>query len=235
MFATPRSRKITKACSRHWGRSTPRWISRDCLRCTSKRWRRRRWCRPSTVPPRSSWRSIRSPLIARPPRGADPQPGPAARPARGLGQRKERRGGCHVNPGCRRGGQRPTGGHGRDPPPRSAGSEVVCIIRDRNNPQSKNEIITLDRDSPAAANQSSHAGSRRTFRLPWKCPSGPRPILEWDAETGLGGIRGHCRRSWRQPSSVQPGRYFRRSRSLASGQFVTRPSAPSYSIFLPTR
>ena len=37
------------------------------------------------------------------------------------------------------------------------------------------------------------------------------------------------------PLSVQPGRYVRRSRALASGTFVTRPDAPSYSIFWPVR
>ena len=35
----------------------------------------------------------------------------------------------------------------------SEGSEVVCIIRDRNNPQSQSEVITLDRASPAFVNQ----------------------------------------------------------------------------------
>ena len=39
----------------------------------------------------------------------------------------------------------------------------------------------------------------------------------------------------RYPSSVQPLRYWRRRRSLPSGLLVTRPLAPSYSSFLPTR
>jgi hypothetical protein len=38
-----------------------------------------------------------------------------------------------------------------------------------------------------------------------------------------------------QPSRVQPARYLRLSNSLASGQSVTFPAAPSYLIFLPTR
>ncbi len=65
-----------------------------------------------------------------------------------------------------------------------AGSEVVCIIRDRNNPQSKNEIITLDRDSPAAANQSSHAAQPQNIPTSMEVPKRSTPILEWDAETG---------------------------------------------------
>ncbi len=53
------------------------------------------------------------------------------------------------------------------------GSEVVCIIRDRNNPQAKEEVITLDRDRTAAGIPTS-----------LEVPKRPTPILEWDAETG---------------------------------------------------
>jgi len=45
----------------------------------------------------------------------------------------------------------------------------------------------------------------------------------------------HAPEGSRHPSSVHPVRYLRRSSSLASGELVTRPSAPSYSSFLPTR
>jgi hypothetical protein len=38
-----------------------------------------------------------------------------------------------------------------------------------------------------------------------------------------------------QPSSVQPRRYSRRRKPFASGELVTRPATPSYSIFLPAR
>ncbi len=53
------------------------------------------------------------------------------------------------------------------------GAEVVCIIRDRNNPQAKEEVITLDRDRTAAGIPTS-----------LEVPKRPTPILEWDAETG---------------------------------------------------
>lgn len=48
-------------------------------------------------------------------------------------------------------------------------------------------------------------------------------------------VRGDRRARRRYPLRVQPGRYVRRSRALASGTFVTRPDAPSYSIFWPVR
>jgi hypothetical protein len=66
------------------------------------------------------------------------------------------------------------------------GSEVVCIIRDRNNPQAKSEVITLDRASPAFVNELTLAG--RSQNVPQETslevPKRPTPILEWDIETG---------------------------------------------------
>ena len=66
------------------------------------------------------------------------------------------------------------------------GSEVVCIIRDRNNPQAKSEVITLDHASPAFVNQLSSAGQSRNIphETSLEVPKRPTPILEWDAETG---------------------------------------------------
>ena len=71
----------------------------------------------------------------------------------------------------------------------SEGSEVVCIIRDRNNPQSQSEVITLDRASPAFVNQLRIPVSR----LPWKCPGGPRRSSNGISRP-VGGIKGRCRK-----------------------------------------
>jgi thiol-disulfide isomerase/thioredoxin len=64
------------------------------------------------------------------------------------------------------------------------GSEVVCIIRDRNNPQAKEEVITLDRASPAFVNQLAHAGQSQNIPTSLEVPKRSTPILEWDIETG---------------------------------------------------
>ncbi len=69
------------------------------------------------------------------------------------------------------------------------GAEVVLIIRDRNNPQAKSEIITLDGASPTFLNQLSHAvapacGSPQNIPTSLELPKRPTPILEWDSETG---------------------------------------------------
>jgi thiol-disulfide isomerase/thioredoxin len=64
------------------------------------------------------------------------------------------------------------------------GAEVVCIIRDRNNPQAKSEIITLDGASPAFVSQLSHAGQPQKVPTSLELPRRPTPILEWDRETG---------------------------------------------------
>ncbi|MGO9108597.1 MAG: trypsin-like peptidase domain-containing protein [Thermoguttaceae bacterium] len=67
-----------------------------------------------------------------------------------------------------------------------AGAEVVCIIRDHNNPQSTNEVITLDRASPAFVNQLTRAGQPQIapHETSLEVPKRRTPILEWDAETG---------------------------------------------------
>jgi hypothetical protein len=64
------------------------------------------------------------------------------------------------------------------------GSEVVCIIRDRNNPQAKEEVITLDRASPAFVNQLAHGAQSQNIPTSLEVPKRPAPILEWDIETG---------------------------------------------------
>ena len=64
------------------------------------------------------------------------------------------------------------------------GSEVVCIIRDRNNPQAKEEVITLDRALPAFVNQLAHAGQSQNIPTSLEVPKRSTPILEWDIETG---------------------------------------------------
>jgi thiol-disulfide isomerase/thioredoxin len=68
----------------------------------------------------------------------------------------------------------------------SQGSEVVCIIRDRNNPQAKSEVITLDRASPAFVNQLTGVApaSNVPHETSLEVPRRPAPILEWDVETG---------------------------------------------------
>lgn len=83
----------------------------------------------------------------------------------------------------------------------SEGAEVVCIIRDRNNPQAKSEVITLDHASPAFVNQltaspfaanslaaNSPANAGPAANVPHETslevPKRPTPILEWDIETG---------------------------------------------------
>ena len=66
------------------------------------------------------------------------------------------------------------------------GAEVVCIIRDRNNPQAKSEVITVDRPSSAFVDQLSTAGQSQkvTHETSMEVPKRATPILEWDAATG---------------------------------------------------
>ena len=68
-----------------------------------------------------------------------------------------------------------------------AGAEVVCIIRDRNNPQSTNEVITLDRASPAFVDQLCRGQQPQNapHKTSLEVPKRPTPILEWDVETGF--------------------------------------------------
>ena len=120
------------------------------------------------------------------PAGANPQPGHAGRTARGHRRRNGWRGAraSSNDPAAMADGEQAV----MDKIRRRVGegAEVVCIIRDRNNPQAKSEVITLDRASPAFVNQLSSAGQPQNIpqRLPWKCPSGrrrssngtPRPV-----------------------------------------------------------
>ena len=66
------------------------------------------------------------------------------------------------------------------------GSEVVCIIRDRNDPKSKSEVITLDRASPVFVNQLARdaQGPVATHETALELAKPRTPILEWDAEAG---------------------------------------------------
>jgi S1-C subfamily serine protease len=70
------------------------------------------------------------------------------------------------------------------------GAEVVIIMRNRQDPQAKSEVFTVDRASPAFVEQLSAAGQSAPSQ-----PSGPRetaleipkartPLLEWDREKG---------------------------------------------------
>jgi hypothetical protein len=83
------------------------------------------------------------------------------------------------------------------------GSEVVCIIRDRNNPQATSEVITLDHASPAFVNQLARAAQPQNTPASLESPRRPAPILEWDIETGWR-HQGQLPQSPAQPSSVQP-------------------------------
>lgn len=69
---------------------------------------------------------------------------------------------------------------------RKGGAEIVCIIRNCQDPQSKSEIITIERASPALVNQltvearESNALQRTSLAI----PKARTPLLEWDAEKG---------------------------------------------------
>jgi len=64
------------------------------------------------------------------------------------------------------------------------GAEVVCIIRDRNNPQATSEVIRLDHASPAFVGQLARSGQRQNIPTSLEVPKRPTPILEWDIESG---------------------------------------------------
>ena len=147
---------------------------------------------PAMVPPvdrrhRPLSRSIRSLPAARLPRGCGSpartrrphrlRPSPPQRPARLPAHRPTTP--PRWPPASRRSWTRSAAVSGE-------GSEVVCIIRDRNNPQAKSEVITLDRASPAFVNQLSSAGQPRNIphETSLEVPKRPTPILEWDIETG---------------------------------------------------
>jgi hypothetical protein len=66
------------------------------------------------------------------------------------------------------------------------GPVKVYIVRDRDNPVAKSEVIALDRDWPASANQVARTGQPQNVphETSLEVPKRPRPILEWDAESG---------------------------------------------------
>jgi hypothetical protein len=66
------------------------------------------------------------------------------------------------------------------------GAEVVCIIRDRQDPQSKSEVITLNRASAGFVDQLSRAGESAGVPQPTslEVPRRRMPILEWDVGAG---------------------------------------------------
>ncbi len=66
------------------------------------------------------------------------------------------------------------------------GSEVVCIIRDRNDPSSHSNVITLDHASPQFVNVLSRAAQPSSAPQPTSMEVTKRrtPILEWDADSG---------------------------------------------------
>jgi len=64
------------------------------------------------------------------------------------------------------------------------GPVKVYIVRDRNNPLAKSEVVTLDRDPPASGSQISSAAQPQNIPTSLEVPKRRTPILEWDAETG---------------------------------------------------
>ncbi len=66
------------------------------------------------------------------------------------------------------------------------GSELICIVRDRNDPKSPSQVFTLDSASPIFVNQLSRAGqaSAAPHETSMEVAKRRAPILEWDAKTG---------------------------------------------------
>jgi thiol-disulfide isomerase/thioredoxin len=66
------------------------------------------------------------------------------------------------------------------------GAEVVCIIRDRHDPDARSQVISLDRASAAFVDQLSAAARPASGRVPTSLdiPRSRTPILEWDLESG---------------------------------------------------
>ena len=66
------------------------------------------------------------------------------------------------------------------------GAEVVCIVRDRNDPKSQSEVFTLDRASPIFVNQLARAAQSpgTPHETSLEVPKRRTPIVEWDAEAG---------------------------------------------------
>ena len=69
---------------------------------------------------------------------------------------------------------------------------------------------------------------------PLACPAAPPRVADLSLLRAARPSRATARRE-NHPSSVQPGRYLRLKRASPSAELVTRPAAPSYSIFWPTR
>lgn len=70
------------------------------------------------------------------------------------------------------------------------GAEVVCIIRPRDNPAAKSEVIVLDHASPEFVRQLSAAGKRQDKQYQETSLELPKPrriLLEWSAEMEGGG------------------------------------------------
>jgi hypothetical protein len=63
------------------------------------------------------------------------------------------------------------------------GSEVVCIIRPRGNPDAKSEVIMLDRASPEFVKQIASEGRRTdmTYKTSQGFPKPRKILLEWTA------------------------------------------------------
>jgi thiol-disulfide isomerase/thioredoxin len=66
------------------------------------------------------------------------------------------------------------------------GSEIVCIVRDRNDPKSQSQVFTLDRASPIFVNRLARAAQPPREAQPTSMEvAKPRsPLLEWDSEAG---------------------------------------------------
>ena len=67
------------------------------------------------------------------------------------------------------------------------GPEVVCIIRDRNNPQAQERSHHVGRRvSRPSSTSFTRAGQPQNIPTPTslEVPKRPTPILEWDKETG---------------------------------------------------
>ena len=66
------------------------------------------------------------------------------------------------------------------------GAEVVCIVRDRNDPKSQSEVFTLDRASPIFVNQLARASQAPSVphETALEVPKRRTPIVEWDAAAG---------------------------------------------------
>ena len=65
------------------------------------------------------------------------------------------------------------------------GPVKVYIVRQRNNPLAKSEVIALDRDAQASVSPLSSTGQPQNIPTSLEVPKRRTPILEWDAETGL--------------------------------------------------